>query len=284
MPRRHRVVLFFALVAALSLVGAACSDNGVDLAAKNPKAAMAAASKRTVNAKTVRLALSAKTQTGVSVVSGRGAYEFGGKRGRFTLSTASGTGVDVIITPATMYVKVPNTTADGKPYVSLTDADLATAAASTNAPTVQLAQLLNQTRSQVDPRSTLDALGENVPRLKRVGAQKIRGAATTHFTGRVDLSDKALAAAPESKKAALQAARNTFGPDGYPVEVWLDNDGRVRRVQYALVSGTGAQQTSTTVRLDLYGFGDDSGIVIPNAADVGDGAALLNPTTTTAPK
>ncbi len=268
----------------LSFVGAACSDNGADLAAKDPKAAMATASKRTVDAKTVQLALSAKTQAGVSVLSGNGAYEFGAKRGRFTLTSVSGTGVDVIITPDTMYVKVPNKTVDGKTYVSLTDADLATAAASTNAPTVQLAQLLDRTRSQVDPRSTLDALGENVPNLKKVGRQKIRGAATTHFTGRVDLSDKALAAAPASKKAALQAARNTFGPDGYPVEVWLDNDGRVRRVQYALVSGTAAQQTSTTVRLDLYGFGDDSGIVIPKTSDVGDGATLLNPATTTAPK
>lgn len=285
MPPRHRVIGSFALVVALSCLGAACStDDGAKLAAKDPKAAMAAASRNTVNAKTVKLSLSATTKTGVSVISGDGAYEFKTNRGRFNLTTVSGTGVDIVITPQTVYVKVPNKTAEGKTFVRLTEADLTAAAASTNAGTVQLAQLLNQTRSQVDPRSTLDALGDNVPNLRKVGEQKIRGVATTHFRGRVDLSDKAIAAAPESKKAALQAARNSFGPAGYPVEVWLDKDGRVRRVQYALTAGTGAQQQSTTVRLDLYGFGAKSGIVIPSAAEVGDGAALLNPTSTTVPK
>ena len=284
MPWLHRVFGSVALVIALSLTGVACGTNGTDLATKNPKAAMAAASRTTVNAKTVKLSLSAKTKTGVSVLSGDGAYEFKTNRGRFKLTTVSGTGVDIVITPEVMYVKLPTKTAEGKTFVSLTDADLATAAASTNPASAQLAQLLYQTQSQVDPRSTLDSLGENVPNLTKLGTQNIRGAATTHFRGRVDLSDKAIAAAPASKKAALQAARNSFGPDGYPIDVWLDAEGRVRRVEYALTSGTGAQQTSTTVRLDLYGFGGKSGIVIPNPADVGDGATLLNPTTTTAPK
>jgi hypothetical protein len=168
--------------------------------------------------------------------------------------------------------------------LSLTDADLARANADPSTAGAQSALLLDNIRDQVDPRSTIDALGENVPGLRKVGTEKIRGVTTTHLRGRVDLSDKAIAAAPSSKRAALQRARTTFGPDGYPVDIWLDVGGRVRRVQYVLESGTAGQKTSTTVRLDLFSFGGDSGIEIPNASDVGDGSALLHPGTTVAPK
>jgi len=284
MLRRHRILSSVALLVALSFVGSACSDDSADFATENPKAAMVAASKRTVSAKTVKLSLSATTSTGVKVVSGSGAYEFDADRGRFKLNAVSGVGVDMVITPDTMFVKLPQKNAEGKSWVSLTDSDLNAAAASSNANSVQLAQLLVQTRSQVDPRSTLDALGDNVPDLRKIKSQKIRGVDTTQLRGRVDLSDKAIAAAPESRRAALEAARTTFGPEGYPVDVWFDRDGRVRRVQYAVSSGEGDTKVSTTISLDLYGFGEKSGIAVPNASDVGNGAAMLNPTTTTAPK
>jgi hypothetical protein len=286
MFRRHPILGPAALAIALICAAPACSNDKADIATKDPKAAMAAASTRTVGAKTVKLALSAKTQTGIAVLAGSGAYDFTSNEGRFALKAVSGSSVNMVVTPKTTFVKLPQPGPDGKTWVSLTEAALADATASSNPAAVQSAQLLENVRSQIDPRATLDALGARVPDLHKIGSQRIRGTDTTHLRGNVDLSEKAIAAAPASKRAALRRAREAFGADGYPVDVWLDEDGRVRRVQYALESGTGADKASTTVRLDLYGFGDASGIVIPKASEVGDGSALLYPTTSTtvAPK
>jgi hypothetical protein len=281
---RRRFAWLCACAVLLTMPLAACRDKNADLATKNPRAAMAAASRRTRDAKTVRLSLTAKTQAGVAVLSGSGAYDFTTRDGRFKLSTASGAGVEMIVTPKTTFVKLPANAPEGKPWVSLPQAELASAAETGSAFTVSLVQELRDLRGEVDPRSTLDALGADVPDLHKVGTQNVRGTATTHLAGRVDLSNKAIAAAPASRKAALQKARATFGPNGYPVGVWLDRDGRVRRVEYAVTSGPAGQQTSTTVRLDLYAFGGKTGIVIPKPGDVADGARLLNPSTTTAPK
>ncbi|MDP1795147.1 MAG: LppX_LprAFG lipoprotein, partial [Acidimicrobiales bacterium] len=168
--------------------------------------------------------------------------------------------------------------AEGDPtWIRLTKADLAGQAA-------RAAQFINSIRKQVDPRTTLDALGANVPDLEEVGKQTLRGAETTHLRGRVDLSDKAIAAAPASEQEGLRSAQKVFGADGYPVDVWLDADGRVRRVQYDITSGEGAAKATTTVKLDLYDFGKAPAIALPAASEIGDASTLLTTTTTSAGK
>ena len=252
-------------------------DSSSDLATKDPKAAMAAASNRTAEAKTVRLALSATSSTGLKVLSGTGSYDFVAERGRFKLQTSLGAGADMVITAKEVFLKNPRKTADGPSWIRLTEADLATQAAGS-------AQFIDSIRKQVDPRTTLDALGANVPDLKKVGEQTLRGTKTTHLRGRVDLSDKAIAAAAPDQQEGLRSAQKAFGVGGYPVDVWLDGDGRVRRVQYDITSGDGAAKATTTVKLDLYGFGEAPAIELPAAADVGDAATLLTTTTTAAGK
>jgi hypothetical protein len=271
-----------ALVFALSVTVAACSSNGgANLAEKNPKAAMAAASRQTVSAKTVHLSLTAQTDKGIKVLDGSGAYDFPTSTGRFTLKTALGAGADMVTTSNVIYLKSGQAAGATQQWLSFTKAEVATAQAAANGRATFLASI----RTQVDPRSTLDALGSNVPNLRKIGTAKIRGTATTHVAGRVDLSDKAIAAAPASRRASMRAARTTVGSDGYPVDVWLDRHGRVCRVQYVLTSGAAPNVVSTTVKLDLYDFGKPSGITVPAAAEVTDGASqLVTPTTTTPAK
>ena len=272
--RSQRVLVVCA--AALALVGAACGGDSKssDLATKDPKAAMAAAASRTADAKTVRLALSATSSTNVKVLSGSGSYDFPNERGRFTLKTTLGSGADMLITPTDVYIKVPQKAHPTDPsWIKLTEADIAQASAAGSG------QFIDSIRKQVDPRTTLTALGTSVPDLKKIGTSTIRGTKTTHLRGQVDLSDKAIAAAPAAQQEGLRAAQKVFGADGYPVDVWLDGDGRVRRVQYEVTSGEGAAKTTTTVKLDLYDFGKAPAIELPPASDVGDSSSLQTTTT-----
>lgn len=236
---------------------------------------MATASKRTAEAKTVRLSLSATSSTGLKVLTGTGSYDFVNERGRFKLQTTLGAGADMLITNTDVFLKNPAKTAGAKPWIRLTEADLAASQAA------GAGQFIDSIRKQVDPRTTLDALGNNVPDLEQVGEEKLRGTDTVHLRGRVDLSDKAIAAAPAAQQEGLRSAQKVFGADGYPVDVWLDDDGRVRRVQYDVTSGEGAEKTATTVKLDLYDFGKLPSIELPAASDVGDASSLQTGATTT---
>lgn len=262
-----------ALVGALALGACSSGGDGADLAAEDPKAAMAAAAKRTAEAKTVKLSMAATLGNGFTVASGTGAYDFENQLGRFSLKTTIGGNADMVITEDTLYLKAPQPGPDGKPWVALTDAALSSGQGG----------YLSQLRGQIDPRSTLKVIGANVPDLRKVGTQTIRGTKTTHLAGRVDLSDAAIAKAPVSARADLKKSQEAFGADGYPIDVWFDRDGRVRRIQYEIDTETGAQKVTSKIRLDLFDFGHDAKIAVPKASEVRDGNELLGATTTTTP-
>ena len=240
---------------------------------------MAAASKRTATAKSVKFSLLAKTSTGLNVLQGTGAYNFTTHQGRFEVRAVTGNSSSMQITDDALYVKVTKQKPEDPEWYKLTNKTFADAAASGNNATVASAQFLDGLRDQIDPTETLVALGADVTGLKKVKSEKLRGVQTTRLHGRIDLSDAAIAKAAPEKRASLQAAQKSFGKNGYPVDVWFDAEGRVRRVSYVLENGDASDKTSTTVTLDLFDFGKPDGIAIPADNAVGDGAKLLTPPT-----
>jgi hypothetical protein len=265
MPKLQRAIAFVALVFVL-VAATACGGKSGDLASKNPKAALAAASRRTAEPGTVKMAFSARLggNTGMSVAKGDGAYDFKKEQGRFKLSVALGSTVELIITADKLYLKQPQALPTGETWVSATQEELAQ--------NPSTAGFLGQLRGQIDPRAQLRNLGANVTGVKKAGKAKIRGTDTTHVSGTVDLSEAAIAKAPSEEQDSLRQARQSLGTEGYPIDVWLDKDGRVRRLEYQIRVGTGAARSAaTTVRLDLFDFGEDAGVVLPDPADVKEG-------------
>lgn len=266
---RPQRVLFVGLTA-LALVAGACGGGGdskaSDLAIKDPKAAMAAAATRTAEAKTVRLALVTTNESKLVVSSGTGVYDFRNKSGRFKLKTVNLGVIDVLFSPTEGFLKIPEKTPSDPGWVRGGD-------------NAQSAAFFDSIRKQADPRSTLERLGTNLVDIKKIGSQKIRKVDTTHLRGRVDLSDAAIAKAPESARADLQAGQKAFGAKGYVVNLWLDSEGRVRRVQYDIASAEGDTKSTLEVRYDLYDFGKAPGIKLPAADDVTDAASLTTTTT-----
>ena len=66
----------------------------------------------------------------------------------------------------------------------------------------------------------------------RYGGEEVRGVNTFRYSFVVDLA-AAAAASPPDQRPALDAAASAIGPVQWPADVWLDVQGRVRRLQMA---------------------------------------------------
>lgn len=135
-----------------------------------------------------------------------------------------------------------------------------------------------------DPSSFLQSL-EGAGKVSQVGAEDVRGARTTHFSGNYTLSD-ALNAQPADRRQKLQAAFAALGlPESAAVrpidfDAWIDGDGLVRRIsttidrsQFSTNSNGPTGKVSMT--LELYDFGTSVDIHPPADDDVQDVSGLI---------
>ncbi len=104
-----------------------------------------------------------------------------------------------------------------------------------------------------------------------VGDEDIDGVAVTHYRVVVDLQ-AALDSLDGDARRALQDAIDRLGLDQLSVDVWLDDNGVVRRLvsDFPLPNGD-----TVTLRLDLSDFGEPVRIRIPRPREVLAGEAFL---------
>ncbi len=266
MRNLRRALLVF-LVVAFGACSGGGGGGGVDVA-KDPTAALKAAGKRTADASSVKMTLSVGSGA-TRLMNGNGAFDFDKKLGRFKLNTTLGLNFDLVLAGDDVFMRNPQS--GGKPWIALTGE-------ANSDPSNPVAGFVSQLRGQIDPRETLRNLDTLVKDVKLVGSGEVRGDKATHLRGRVDLSDESIAKTPESMHEQLQQAQQAFGKEGYDVDVWLDDAGRVRRFSYA--TGAAGLAGASTVTMDLYGYGEDPEITVPKDGDIERGP--LATTTTTA--
>jgi hypothetical protein len=124
---------------------------------------------------------------------------------------------------------------------------------------------------QSDPSQGLDFL-RGATDVQAVGNEDVRGVATTHYTGVVDL--RSLGAKYPEMKPSIDQLVDQSGISRVPVEVWIDDDGFVRRMKQTLGGNSSGLQMNMTMTTDLYDFGTDVSIKEPSADDVVDFAEL----------
>jgi LppX_LprAFG lipoprotein len=131
-----------------------------------------------------------------------------------------------------------------------------------------LSQLLQQAGSQ-DPTKALQAI-ESVGNVSKVGTATIDGVNTTEYSGTIDVQKAAAALGPSVSKLFAQAKLTTI-----PVDVWVGDDGLVRRLHenfaYPL---QGAGELTTDLTMDLSDFGVQTNIQPPPAGETADISAL----------
>lgn len=269
--RRRLVPLLFVLAA---VVGAACRG-GSDA---DPTEVVAASAEKTLAAGSSGVSFSivgegADASTGLQA---EGRYDYEKEQGTLSLDlsalglvaqgpvdpNALPSKVEIVLTPKIFYMKIPEEAlalADyPKPWVKI---DLEAQAAEAGVTATGLEQLGGN-----DPTATLTLLGGAVD-MEKVGEDKVQGVATTRYKGGID-PEKAVAEAPEDKRDELRATVESLGGlDRLPVEVWVDGEGRVRRILSTAEAGTGAK---AAVTVEYFDFGVPVEVQIPPADQVAD--------------
>ncbi|WP_406726697.1 hypothetical protein WJ438_21610 [Streptomyces sp. GD-15H] len=102
-----------------------------------------------------------------------------------------------------------------------------------------------------------------------VGRMELAGAEVRHYRGTADLHEAARAAS-DANKGPLGAAATGFATAEVPFDVYLDDEGRIRKVRHRFSFMNGEQEkpvavASTTL---LYDFGTPVDVRLPEPADI----------------
>ena len=139
---------------------------------------------------------------------------------------------------------------------------------------------------QQDPAQTLQYLRAASVDVKETGTADVRGVETTRYAGRMDFRkaldagvDELELSASEREKARkwMNLMVEQLGSDSVPFEVFVDDDGMLRRMTMDLEMAVEGEQMSMSMRMDYFDFGVDVDVQAPPARDVADATDLLRP-------
>jgi predicted small lipoprotein YifL len=132
-----------------------------------------------------------------------------------------------------------------------------------------------QQLTQNDPTQMLDYLKAVSGKIDEVGNENVRGVATTHYRGKVDLdkvADQAPANVRETFRTSIRSLERRLGTHEVPVDVWVDSDNRVRRFSEHLPVAMGG---NVDFAVDFFDFGTPVSVTTPPASDTMDLGSLL---------
>jgi hypothetical protein len=263
-----------AALAALLLVAAGCGGGGggsksADTGGTSGQNPIAQAASNTSRAGSVKLDLEL---AGAGVKGGgRGVFDTGPSgSGRLSLSvegTGGSTAVDTIVDGAILYIRSPvfqQALPAGKEWVRV---DLAQLAKQNG---VNLGSLVD---SNPTPNGALAYLQGSTGTVQDLGKEKVKGVETTHYRATIDL-EQAAARAKGSTRQSIRRVIDVARVKKLPVNVWVGEDGYVRKVIYTQHSG---RNQSAKITMELYDFGAPVTITPPPAAVVIDFQKLLGP-------
>lgn len=131
---------------------------------------------------------------------------------------------------------------------------------------------------QTSPSDMLSYLFGISTRVTQVGTATIRGVQTVHYRVSISLA-KARSKVRPPARAGFTAFAKEFGRSALPAQVWVDEQGRVRRITITLAppksSGVPAG-TTITQTVEFYDFGIPVRVSAPPASEVLSASAFSN--------
>lgn len=123
-----------------------------------------------------------------------------------------------------------------------------------------------------NPAQMMEALRGISDDIDELGTEDIRGEPTTHYRVVVDL-ERALEQVPEALKPQVEAQLGALGGT-LPMEVWLGEDGLVRRISMDMVellakasAESGQKMEEGSMVMELYDYGADVEVDVPHPED-----------------
>lgn len=263
------------LVLLVLVGGAGCGDE-----ARSPKEVLAGAPAETVAARTSKVALNVSLGGGGEAVDfkGDGVFDFKSQRGRLVLDLSSlglpgdGGNTEILFNADVVFMKLPFDVPEleDRPWVKI---DLSELDELSGIDVAQLRQIQSN-----DPTAALNYLRGVTDDIKVVGKEEVRGASTTHYKAVVDLR-KAAREVPADLKDDIAQIAEQLGSDTIDTDVWIDTEGRLRKLQYAVdvskvevptKKGEPAPDGTLTATFELFDFGTDADLADPPADQVTD--------------
>jgi hypothetical protein len=127
-----------------------------------------------------------------------------------------------------------------------------------------------------DPSQMLQTLRGVSDSVEKRGHQRVRGVETTHYRAKIDLQ-KAMGQAPAREREQAQSMLKLFGLGTVPVDLYLDDANRVRRMKLEYDYEVFEQKLSAELKLDLFDFGVRVPFKRPPASQVAELPSMLQP-------
>jgi hypothetical protein len=295
----RRVAFALAAAAAAAAFTACGGGSGEDAAppattgGESSAGVLASAASETASAGSSRIGFTFTTQLPPAVqdepvaFTGEGIFDYENRKGQVTYDFSelfaslglpdSQEPVEAIFDGAVMYLKFPLLSAflpDAKPWIKLDPATLGENAG------LDLSQL--QQLGQSDPSQLLDYLKATSEGVEEVGVEQVDGVETTHYRGTIQLDKVADQVPPEQQeqvRAAIEKLVEQAGTTEIPVDVWVDGDGLVRKLELTYtasvqVPGSDPEEAESVVTMEFSDFGTAVEIEPPPADQVTDLAEL----------
>lgn len=280
-PRLSRA--FAALAAIATLLGGCTLIAGCGSSASlDPVARAAEVSEKQAGVRfTLEMQLSSPQLPSGFTIDGSGYANQAQKSGRFSIDlsgipglsslAAGGARIEAVFLDPVIYMHMPflaGKLPQGKTWIKLDTAKAAKALGGS------MPQALSF--GQTDPTQFLQYLRASSGEVRRAGTQQLDGVRTTRYVATLQLS-RVLEQLPAADRAAEQTLLQHAGVEGeIPVEVWVDTQGRVRRVLMSIdVSGAGPASDSLTVTVNFTSYGPVPAISPPPAGEVADLTSML---------
>jgi hypothetical protein len=239
--RRVAVVL---LLLALPLGAAACGGGkkSSTTTASTPMDAVTAAAKKTADAGSMKLSLTAAATGGTKVaVAGAGGFDTSKHEGQLHLHFNAGgiaSTMDVVLSDNKVYLRSPLfglLLPTGKTWIELDLSKGATAGG------IDLGSLLAQ-----DPTDALNAL-QGASTVTEVGTVQLGGVSATRYKATI------------KKTSASTKAGGVY-------DVWVGDDGYIHRVRTVVAGSSGSTSGAVAATSTLSGFGDPVTVTVPPAS------------------
>lgn len=251
----------------------------------SPQAILLAAPGKTEKAGSFRFSFNASVRGGPQSgeFSGEGDLDYRGQRGNMTfdlsslgLPGASGGKVEMVFLGDVFFMKLPieDPQLQGRPWLKM---DIAALSRQSGVDVRRFQQLRDN-----DPSDALNDLRGVSDDVKTVGTERVRGTRTTHYRATINL-DKAVQQVPPEQRDRYRRRVEQLGVKTLPTDVWVDEDGRLRRMRMevdlsrARPQGADASVPRGTVlsTFELFDFGVKVNVQEPPPDQVTDISQLI---------
>ena len=252
----------------------------------NPLAVIISAADKTKEAGTARVSMDMKMDgpTGAVTMTAEGLFDMASKTGEMTMEmempdAPAGTPdlgtTEAVFQGTVIYMKMAALSAQlppGKPWVSF---DLQSVGEEVG---LDFEALMQSGTS--DPTQTLEYLRGASGEVETVGEEEVRGAPATHYRASISF-DKILEQAPpelrDRLKPSIELMKEWAGADQIPVELWIDEEGRLVRMEQAFEYAAGpAAGSSMDMAMEMYDFGIEVDVQVPPPSQVTDLQELMS--------